>query len=144
MRGRSASPLDAKVCFMRLHVQTAFLVLLLETLASCATQSIDAAGPVDPSTAATISADSALNFLPSVVVVIKEVDGVPVQSTVSKVTVSPGHHKLAVTCQWLSGNVPAVYPQTLELDAAPHGKYQLGVKVSRSGGPCEAVAAKMD
>jgi hypothetical protein len=122
---------------MRLYVHTALLIILSGTLASCATQSITARGPVDPSTAATISADSALNFLPPVVVVMKEVDGVPVQSSVSKVTVSPGHHKLAVTCQWLNG--PVAYPQTLELDAAPHGRYQLGVKVSRSGGPCEAV-----
>ena len=124
------------------HLRTAFLVVFSQTLASCATQSIDALGTPDPSTAARISADSAFNFMPSVVVVMNEVDGIPIQKTVSRVAVSPGHHKLAVTCQWLSGNVPAVYRQTLELDAVPKGTYHLGVKVGGSAGPCEAVAVK--
>jgi hypothetical protein len=121
-------------------LRTALLVVLSQAAASCATESMSASGPVDPGDAATISADSVFNFLPAMVVVIKEVDGVPVQSTVTKVSVSPGHHKLVVTCQVTS--TPQAHIQTLEVDVMPKGSYRLGVKVGPTAGPCDAVAIK--
>jgi len=62
-------------------LRTALSVILSQVVASCATESINASGPVDPVDAATISADSNFNFLPAMVVVMKEVDGVPIQTT---------------------------------------------------------------
>ena len=61
-------------------LRTALSVILSQVVASCATESINASGPVDPVDAATISADSNFNFLPAMVVVMKEVDGVPIQT----------------------------------------------------------------
>jgi hypothetical protein len=119
----------------------ATLVLLFsQAIASCATESIGASAAVDPSNAATISGDSEFNFLPAMAVVIKEVDGVPVQKTVTRVSVSPGHHKLVVRCEVI--NAARYYMQTLEVDVVPKGTYRLGVKVGQSAGPCQAVAVK--
>jgi hypothetical protein len=124
------------------YTRVSLLIVLSQAVVSCATQSIDPTGVVDPSNAATISADSEWNFLlpPATAVVMKEVDGVPVKGTVTKVSVSPGHHKLEVRCELI--NAARSYDQTLEIDALPKAKYILGVKVGGSAGPCEAVAVK--
>ena len=117
----------------------AIVVLLFsQAIASCATQSIGAA--VDSSNAATISGDSEFNFLFPMAVVMKEVDGVPIQKSTTRVSLSPGHHKLVVRCEVISA--ARVYTQTLEVDLVPKGAYQLGVRVTGSVGPCEAVAYK--
>jgi hypothetical protein len=121
-------------------LRAAFLVVMSLAAASCATESINASGQGDPIDAATISADSVFNFLPAMVVVMKEVDGVPIQTSVTKVSVSPGHHKLVVTCQVTS--TPQAHTQTLEVDVVPRGTYHLGIKVGQNAGPCDAVAIK--
>ena len=119
----------------------ATLVLVFsQTISSCATESIGGSAAVDPSNAATISGDSEFNFLPGMAVVINEVDDVPVKKTVTRVSVSPGHHKLVVRCEVI--NAGQVYVQTLEVDVVPKGTYRLGIRVGQSAGPCQAVAVK--
>ena len=127
---------------MPLLLRTALLLVFSGAAASCATQSVTASGspPPNPAEAATITADSEFNFLSSMAVVMKEVDGVAVQTSATRISVSPGHHEILVRCELISSRQH--YMQTLKLDVAPRGTYRLGVKVGGAGGPCQAVAVK--
>ena len=144
LRGRSTSPLDAKVYSILMtpyvYLRAALLVVLTQAVAACATENLSSSGGADSAAAATISADSEFNFLPSMAVVMKEVDGVAIQKSTTRVSVSPGHHKLVVRCEVITA--AQAYTQTLEVDVVPKGTYRLGVKVRGSAGPCEAVAVK--
>jgi len=103
---------------------------------SCANQHIGKVDSSDPKRVAVISADSALSsWLPGLVVVMKEVDGVTVAASTHRVTVAPGLHKLTVECQ----GAPATNTQFLEIDARPGARYQLSPSIGRSAYPCKAV-----
>ncbi len=103
---------------------------------SCADQHIDNVASSDPKRVAVISADSELSsWLPGLVVVMKEVDGVTVAASTHRVTVAPGLHKLTVECK----GAPATNTQFLEIDARPGARYQLSPSIGRSAYPCKAV-----
>ncbi len=103
---------------------------------ACADQHIDNVASSDPKRVAVISADSELSsWLPGLVVVMKEVDGVTVAASTHRVTVAPGLHKLTVECK----GAPATNTQFLEIDARPGARYQLSPSIGRSAYPCKAV-----
>jgi hypothetical protein len=91
----------------------------------------------ESSKVATISANSKLNFLPSLAVWIEDVDGVEVSVSTSRVTVAPGHHTLTVSCNSLE--TAAAHRQKLEIDAEAGAKYQLCIKIDETAYPCTAV-----
>ena len=122
------------------YMRLTLLMLFSQVTASCATQSVSPSGTVDPSNAATISGDSEFNFMAGIAVVIKEVDGIPIKTSVTHVSVSPGLHALTVRCELIS--VGQFYMQTVEVDAVPKGRYVLGAKVGGGTGGCTAVAVK--
>jgi hypothetical protein len=121
------------------YLRATLLAVLVQTLAACATENIGSSGGAN-SDAATISGDSEFNFMAGIAVVMKEVDGVPVHSSTTRVSVAPGHHKLIVKCEVIT--TAQSVTQNLEIDVVPKGTYRLGAKVGGSGGLCEAMAAK--
>lgn len=110
-------------------------------LCACATQGINGSAVEDPATLATISATSKLDFLPSLVVHIDEVDGVGVALKAARVKVSPGLHHLTVTCRSLESSTS--HTQVLDVDAEAGARYRLWPVLVRVPYPsCEAQAVK--
>ncbi len=116
------------------------LVVVVPFIGACATQSIGDSGTADPAKVATISASSKLNFLPSLVVVIEDVDGVKVSAATSRVTVAPGPHTLTVSCTSLE--TAASHTHKLEINAEAGAKYHLLTMIDGSANPCTAVVEK--
>jgi len=121
------------------YLRAALLAVLVQALAACATENISSSGGAN-SDAATISGDSEFNFMAGIAVVMKEVDGVPVHLSTTRVSLAPGHHKLIVKCEVIT--TAQTLTQNLEVDVVPKGTYRLGAKVGGSGGLCEAIAVK--
>jgi hypothetical protein len=70
---------------------------------------------------------------------IDSVDGQKTKASASKVVVSPGHHKLTVTCRW--GFVHRTLE--LEVDAKAGGKYSAGLQYGGGSESCTPVISDL-
>ena len=102
----------------------------------CATEAVGGAASNAESQSATISASSRFwRSIPDAMTAaasIDSVDGQKTKSSTSKVSVSPGHHTLSVTCRW--GFVHNT--QNLEVDARAGAHYDLGVVLGGGSSSC--------
>jgi len=122
-----------------MSAQRAFLIALLAlALAGCATyQSYE--GPRRPrDEVAVVHGDAKLRAEMPVAVVIRSVDGRPVDIKYSSVALAPGKHELVVDCQ-VDGAMGSTTRHRLEVEVGGGESYRLRAEMSPGNRSCAQV-----
>ena len=135
MRGRSTRALDSHMMRSLFHL-AASIGIVCFALSGCATEAVGTVAPEAGSDSATFYANArAWRIVPDAMtaaVSIDSVDGLKTKASASKVIVSPGHHKLTVTCRYGFDHRTV----ELDVDAKAGGKYAVGVEFGGRSGSC--------